>query len=76
MCEPKAIDPAITQLEHDHQALGWRPVEMMEPTTGMPFTRWFPPVKSASPVDREIIVDDMDFPPNFEHGPQTPGDHY
>ena len=76
MCEPKAIEPEITQLEHDLQAQGWRPVEMMEPTTGMPFTRWFPPVKSASPVDCEIIGDDMDCPPNFEHGPEPLGDDY
>ena len=76
MCEPKEIEPAITQLEHDLRAMGWRSVEMMEPTSGMPFTRWFPPAKSASPVDREIIVDDMDCPPNVEHGPEPLGDDY
>ena len=73
---PNEIDPAITQLERDLRELGWRPVAMTEPTTGMPFTRWFPPVKSASPVDREIIGDDMDCPPNFEHGPEPLGDDY
>ena len=76
MCEPKDIEPEITQLEHDLQALGWRPVEMREPTTGMPFTRWFPPVESAPPVDREIVGDNMMRPPNFEHGTQPRGDDY
>ena len=76
MCEPEEIEPEITQLEHDLQALGWRPAEIMEPTTGMPFTSWFPPVKSAPPVDREIIGDNMMRPPNFEHGPQPQGDDY
>ena len=76
MCEPKEIEPEITQLEHDLQAQGWRSVEMMEPTTGMPFTRWFPPVKSAPPVDREIIGGNMKLPPNVEHGPEPVGDDY
>ena len=76
MCEPEEIEPEITQLEHDLQAQGWRPVEMMEPTTGMPFTRWFPPVKSAPPVDREIVGDNMKLPPNFEHWPEPRGDDY
>ena len=39
------------------RALGWRPVAMIEPTTGMPFTRWFPPLKSTPPVDGEIVGD-------------------
>ena len=76
MCEPEEIEPEITRLEHDLQAPGWRPVEMMEPTTGMPFTRWFPPVKSAPPVDREIVGDNMMRPPNLEHGPEPRGDDY
>ena len=57
MCEPNEIDPEITQLEQDLWALGWRPVAMIEPTTEMPFTRWFPPLKSTPPVDGEIVGD-------------------
>ena len=152
MCEPNEneIDPVMTQLEQDLRALGWRPVETVEPSTGTPFTRWFPPGKpilsmylelvaeritergchedcqfpggcllrrdgaceitgqwatvrvpaganiasrkcadcgsNHSPyscqghayvhLDREFISDNMDFPPNFENGPNPLGEDY
>ena len=45
------IDPQeeISNLEQDLRDLGWRPVEMVEPNTGVPFTRWFPPTRDAPP---------------------------
>ena len=76
MCEPNEIDPAITQLEQDLRDLGWRPVKMVEPNTGAPFTRWFPPGKPIPSMYREFVADNMDFPPDFENGPEPLGDDY
>ena len=76
MCEPNKIDPAITQLERDLQADGWRPVAMKEPMTGMPFTRWFPPGKPIPSMYRQFVADNMDFPPDFENGPEPLGADY
>ena len=71
------IDPAITQLEQDLRALGWRPVEMVEPNDrDAPFTRWFPPGKPIPSMYREFVADNMDFPPDFENGPEPLGDDY
>ena len=64
----------ITNLEQELRDLGWRPVEMVEPKTGAPFTRWFPPAKPRP--DREFIAANMDFPPNFENGPDSLGADY
>ena len=66
MTDPKDANDAITNLEQELRDLGWRPVEMVEPNTGTPFTRWFPPAKAN--LDREFIADHMDFPPHFEKG--------
>ena len=66
MTDPKDAIDAITNLEQELRDLGWRPVEMVEPNTGVPFTRWFPPAKPRP--DREFIADHMDFPPHFEKG--------
>ena len=74
MCEPNEMDPAVTQLEQDLQADGWLPVEMIEPATGMPFTRWFPPGKPLPSIYRELVADNMDFPLDFENGPEPLGD--
>ena len=106
MCElnENEIDGAITQLEQDLRAMGWQPVELTEPTTRTPFTRWFPPGKpvpsmyrefvgdndvnnnddeaaeSGEPaayfLDREFYSDNMDFPPNFDNGPNPLGEDY
>ena len=57
MCEPNEIDPVITQLEQDLQDLGWRPVEMVEPSTGTPFTRWFPPGKPIPSMYLELVAE-------------------
>ena len=57
MCEPNEIDPAITRLEQDLRALGWRPVEMVEPSTGTPFTRWFPPGKPIPSMYLELVAE-------------------
>ena len=64
----------ITSLEQELRALGWKPVEMVEPKTGVPFTRWFPPAKPS--LDPEFIADNMDFPPNFENRPDSLGADY
>ena len=64
MCEPNEIVPANTQLEQDLRELGWRPVEMVEPNTGTPFTRWFPPGKPIPSIYWQFVADHMDFPPN------------
>ena len=48
MTDPNDANDAITNLEQDLRDLGWRPVEMVEPNTGVPFTRWFPPAKTGS----------------------------
>ena len=57
-------------LEQDLRDLGWRPVQqMVEPNTGVPFTRWFPPANPDRQLpDREFIADNMDFPPHSEKG--------
>ena len=57
-------------LEQDLRDLGWRPVQqMVEPNTGVPFTRWFPPANPDRRLpDREFIADNMDFPPHSEKG--------
>ena len=47
---------------------------MVEPNTGVPFTRWFPPAKPRP--DQEFIADIMDFPPHFENGPDPLGEDY
>ena len=49
MTDPNDANDAITNLEQDLRDLGWRPVEMVEPNTGVPFTRWFPPTRDAPP---------------------------
>ena len=49
MTDPNDANDAITKLEQDLRDLGWRPVEMVEPNTGVPFTRWFPPTRDAPP---------------------------
>ena len=74
MTDPNDASDAITNLEQELRDLGWRPVEMVEPHTGVPFTRWFPPAKPRS--DRELFADNMDFPPNFENGPHPLGEDY
>ena len=72
MTDPNDPNDAITNLEQDLRDLGWRPVEMVEPNTGVPFTRWFPPAKP----DRQFIADNMDFPPHSEKGPHPLGEDY
>ena len=54
-------------LDSELHEMGWRPVMMRDEATGMPFTRWFPPAKAE--IDREFTADNVDFPPNFENGP-------
>ena len=68
MCESteNEIDGAITQLEQDLRAMGWQPVELTEPTTRTPFTRWFPPGKPIPSMYREFGADNMGFPPDKE----------
>ena len=53
MPDPQEIDPSITKLEQELRDSGYRPVEMEDPETGQPFTRWFGPAKPTSPVDGE-----------------------
>ena len=45
------IDPqeAISNLVQDLRNQGWRPVEMVDEHTGIPFARWFPPTRDAPP---------------------------
>ena len=74
MTDPHEMIAAITNLERELRDLGWRPVEMMDEESGLPFTRWFPP--KSTPVDREFIADHMEFPPNFENGPNPLGEDY
>ena len=74
MTDPNDAIGAITNLEQDLRDLGWRPVEMEEPNTGVPFTRWFPPAKPR--LDREFIADNMDFPPHSEKGHHPLGEDY
>ena len=54
MTDPQEMIGAVTNLEQDLRDLGWRPVEMIDEKSGMPFTRWFPPKlrvdKGESPV--------------------------
>ena len=47
MTNPHDMLDAITNLERELQDLGWRPVEMIDEESGVPFTRWFPPMKLA-----------------------------
>jgi hypothetical protein len=69
MIDPKDANDAITNLEQDLRDLGWRPVEMTEPNTGVSFTRWFPPAKPDRQLpDREFFADHMDFPPHSDKG--------
>ena len=44
MTDPHEMIAAISNLERELHALDWRPVEMMDEASGIPFTRWFPPV--------------------------------
>ena len=74
MTDPHEMIAAITNLERELGDLGWRPVEMTDEESGMPFTRWFPP--KPPPVDRELIKDHMEFPPNFANGPHPLGEEY
>ena len=74
MTDPNDAIDAMTNLEQELRDLGWQPVEMVEPNTGVPFTRWFPPAKPSP--DREFIADNMDFPSNFENGPDPLGADY
>ena len=77
MTDPNDAIDAITKLEQDLRDLGWRPVEMVEPSTGAPFTRWFPPAKPDRQLpDREFIADNMDFSPNSENRPDPRGADY
>ena len=54
MTDPKDAIDAITNLEQELRDLGWQPVEMVEPNTGVPFTRWFLPAK------RDLAILDHD----------------
>ena len=74
MTNPKEPITAITNLEQDPQDLGWRPVDMVEERTGVPFTRWFPP--HAPAMDRGFMADQMDFPPNSGDGVEPLGEGY
>ena len=77
MTDPNDASDAITNLEQELRDLGWRPVEMTEPNTGVPFTRWFPPAKPDRQLpDRGFIADHMDFPPNFEKRHHPLGEDY
>ena len=77
MTDPNDASDAITNLEQELRDLGWRPVEMTEPNTGVPFTRWFPPAKPVRQLpDREFIADNIDFPPHFEKGHHPLGEDY
>ena len=51
---------SVTQFERDLYATGWRPMEMLEPETRTPFTRWFPPVKPIPPADGDAAADNLD----------------
>ena len=74
MTDPKDEIDAITNLEQELRDLGWRPVEMVEPSAGVPFTRWFPPAKAK--LDRELIADHMEFPPHSDKGLDPLGEDY
>ncbi|MCY4416793.1 MAG: hypothetical protein OXE87_10860 [Chloroflexi bacterium] len=74
MTGPHEMIAAITNLERELRDLGWRPVEMIDEGSGLPFTWWFPP--KPPPVDREFLMDHMEFPPNFENGPNPLGEDY
>ena len=77
MTDPNDASDAITNLEQELRDLGWQPVEMVEPNTGVPFTRWFPPAKPDRQLpDREFIADHMDFPPYFDKGLDPLGEDY
>ena len=77
MTDPNDAIDAMTNLEQELRDLGWQPVEMVEPNTGVPFTRWFPPAKPVRQLlDREFIADNMAFLPNFENGPDPLGADY
>ena len=56
MTDPHEMIAAISNLERELHALGWRPVEMMDEASGIPFTRWFPPANWDAPPSN----------PNFE----------
>ena len=48
MNEARETTAAITNLEQELRDLGWRPVEMIDEVSGLPFTRWIPPKSRAS----------------------------
>ena len=50
MTDPYEMIASISNLERELQDLGWRPVEMIDETSGLPFTRWFPPVTPDTPL--------------------------
>ena len=50
MTYPHDITAEVTNLERELRDLGWRPVEMVDEESGLPFTRWFPP-SSRAPGD-------------------------
>ena len=74
MTDPNDASDAITNLEQELRDLGWRPVEMVEPNTGVPFTRWFPPAKPRSA--REFFADNMDSLPHSKKGHHPLGEDY
>ena len=38
--------PPWSGSSRNYTDLGWEPVDMIEPATGWPFTRWHPPSKT------------------------------
>ena len=55
--DPAEIVAAMTRLEQDLLAAGWRPVRMTDPATGRPMTGWFPPGAESYPSGCQMVGD-------------------